>query len=53
MTNVLDPRTLRVVWTVLVVAGALALVYLLKSVLFLLIFSVVFAYVIFPLVRLT
>jgi len=53
MTNVLDPKTLRVVWTVLVVVGALALVYLLKSVLFLLIFSVVFAYVIFPLVRLT
>ena len=53
MTSVLDPRTLRVVWTVLAVAGLLALVYLLKTVLFLLVFSVVFAYLIYPLVRIT
>ena len=40
------------VWTVLVVIGALALVYLLRTVLVVLAFSVVFAYLIFPLVKL-
>lgn len=53
MSDVFEPRTLRVVWTILAVAGLLALVYLLKTVLFVLVFSVVFAYVIFPLVHLT
>jgi len=52
MPRILDPRTLRVVWTVLVVIGALALVYLLRTVLVVLAFSVVFAYLIFPLVKL-
>ena len=50
--RVLDTKTLWVVWTVLVVLGALALVYFLRTVLLLLVFSVVFAYLIFPLVRL-
>jgi len=48
----LDPRTLRVLWTILVVAGALALLYLLRTVLLVLIFAVLFAYLIFPLVKL-
>src|SRR5215510_4346050 len=48
----LDGRTLRVLWTVLVVAGALALLYLLRTVLLVLVFAVVFAYLIFPLVKL-
>jgi len=52
MPRILDPKTLRVVWTVLVVGGALALVYLLRTVLLVLAFSVVFAYLIFPLVKL-
>jgi predicted PurR-regulated permease PerM len=50
--RILDPKTLRVLWTILVVVGALALVYLLRTVLLVLIFSVVFAYLIFPLVKL-
>jgi predicted PurR-regulated permease PerM len=50
--RLLDAKTLWVVWTVLVVLGALALVYFLRTVLLLLVFSVVFAYLIFPLVRL-
>ena len=53
MSNVLDARALRVIGTVLAVAFLLALVYLLRAVLLLLVFSVVFAYLIFPLVRLT
>ncbi|MGH7301959.1 MAG: AI-2E family transporter [Candidatus Rokuibacteriota bacterium] len=52
MTPILDPRTLRVVWTVLAVTGALALLYLLRAVLLVLVFAVVFAYLIFPLVKL-
>lgn len=52
MIRLLDARTLRVAWTILIVAGTLALVYALRSVLLVLVFSVVFAYVIFPLVRL-
>ena len=39
-------------WTVLAVVGALALLYLLRTVIFVLIFAVVFAYLIFPLVKL-
>jgi predicted PurR-regulated permease PerM len=50
--HTLDPKTLRVVWTVLVVVGALALLYLLRTVLLVLAFAVVFAYLIFPLVKL-
>ncbi len=50
--RVLDPRTLRVVGTVLAVLGALALLYLLRTVLLVLVFAVVFAYLIFPLVKL-
>src|SRR5262252_7073763 len=50
--SLLDPRTLRVLWTVLVVAGALALLYFLRTVVLVLIFAVVFAYLIFPLVKL-
>ena len=50
--RILDPRTLRVVWTVLAVIGTLALVYLLRKVLLVLVFAVVFAYLIFPLVKL-
>src|SRR5262247_2423489 len=50
--SLLDGRTLRVLWTVLVVAGALALLYLLRTVLLVLVFAVVFAYLIFPLVKL-
>src|SRR5438093_7288605 len=50
--RILDPTTLRVVWTVLVVLGGLALLYLLRTVLLVLAFAVVFAYLIFPLVKL-
>src|SRR5215468_10944236 len=50
--SLLDRRTLRVLWTVLVVVGALALLYLLRTVLLVLIFAVVFSYLIFPLVKL-
>jgi predicted PurR-regulated permease PerM len=50
--RILDPRTLRVMWTVLAVIGALALLYLLRTVLLVLVFAVVFAYLIFPLVKL-
>jgi predicted PurR-regulated permease PerM len=49
---VLDPRTLKVVWTLLAVAGVLALVYLLRRMLLLLVFAMVFAYLIYPLVKL-
>jgi len=51
--SVLEPTTLRVVWTVLTIGGLVTLVYLLKTVLFVLVFSLVFAYLIFPLVRIT
>src|SRR5437899_1071801 len=50
--RILDPTTLRVVWTVLVVLRGLALLYLLRTVLLVLAFAVVFAYLIFPLVKL-
>jgi predicted PurR-regulated permease PerM len=52
MIRVLDPRALRAALTILSVAAALALIYLLRTVLLLLVFSVVFAYVIFPFVKL-
>ena len=47
--SALDPRTLRVLWTILVVIGTLALLYLLRTVILVLVFAVVFAYLIFPL----
>jgi len=46
----LDPRALRVIWTVLAVAGTLGLIYVLRHLLVLLAFSVFFAYLLFPLV---
>ncbi len=52
MRRVLDPGTLRAAWTLLVLAGTLTLIYRLRTVLLLLVFSVVFAYLIFPLVKL-
>src|SRR5262245_60836879 len=52
MMRVLDPRTLRVAWTLLVLASMLTLLYHLRTVLLLLVFSIVFAYLIFPLVQL-
>jgi predicted PurR-regulated permease PerM len=47
----LDPRTLRVVWTVAVVAAAGGLVYALRHLIVLVVFSVFFAYLLYPLVR--
>jgi predicted PurR-regulated permease PerM len=52
MRRVLDPGTLRAAWTLLALAGTLTLIYRLRTVLLLLVFSVVFAYLIFPLVKL-
>lgn len=49
----LDARTARVVWTVLVFLGALGLVYALRHVLLLGALSLFFAFLLFPLVRLT
>src|SRR5213078_3022885 len=43
----------RVAWTLLVIGGAMAFVYVLRQVLLLLAFSVFFAYLIFPLVEAT
>jgi predicted PurR-regulated permease PerM len=48
----LDARAARVTWTVLVFAGGLALLYLLRHVVLLLAFSVFFAYLLYPLVKL-
>ena len=45
-----DPRAARATWTVLLIAGLLASVYVLRHVLLVLAFSVFFAYLIFPLV---
>jgi len=50
--QLLDPKTLRVLWTVLAVVGTLGVLYLLRTVLLVLAFAVVFAYLIFPLVKL-
>jgi predicted PurR-regulated permease PerM len=47
----LDARAARATWTVLVFAAALGLVYLLRKPLLLLVFSLFFAYLIFPVVR--
>jgi predicted PurR-regulated permease PerM len=52
MRRVLDPGTLRAAWTLLALAGTLTLIYRLRTVMLLLVFSVVFAYLIFPLVKL-
>src|SRR5437773_11323573 len=49
----LDPAAARVAWTLLVIGGAMAFVYVLRQVLLLLAFSVFFAYLIFPLVEAT
>src|SRR5712692_611144 len=46
----LDVRTAKVVWTIIVFVGAIALLYLLRKPIFLLVFSVFFAYLILPLV---
>jgi predicted PurR-regulated permease PerM len=48
----LDVRTARAAWTVLLFAVAIALVWFLRRVLLLFAFSLFFAYLIFPLVRL-
>jgi predicted PurR-regulated permease PerM len=47
----LDPRVVRILWTVLVFAGAVALAWVLRQVLLLFAFAVFFAYLIFPLIR--
>ncbi|HEY2941461.1 MAG TPA: AI-2E family transporter [Vicinamibacteria bacterium] len=47
----LDARAARVTWTVLVFAAGLALLYLLRTPILLFVFSLFFAYLIFPLVR--
>jgi len=49
----LDARTARVSWTVLLFLGALALAYVLRHVLVLIALSLFFAFLLFPLVRLT
>ena len=46
----LDVRTARVVWTILLFVGAIALVYELRKPIFLFVFSLFFAYLILPLV---
>jgi predicted PurR-regulated permease PerM len=48
----LDPRTARATWTILVFLGALALLYAMRGVLFIVALSLFFAYLLFPLVRL-
>jgi predicted PurR-regulated permease PerM len=49
----LDARTARVSWTVLLFLSALTLAYVLRHVIVLIAFSVFFAFLLFPLVRLT
>jgi predicted PurR-regulated permease PerM len=49
----LDPRAARVAWTILVFLAALGLIYAVRYVLFLVALSLFFAYLLFPLVRLT
>jgi predicted PurR-regulated permease PerM len=49
----LDPRTARVAWTILVILVAVGLTYAIRRVLLLVAFSLFFAYLLFPLVRLT
>lgn len=48
-----DPRTARATSTILVILGALGLAYVLRNVLLLAALSLFFAYLLFPLVRLT
>src|SRR5213082_2529742 len=49
----LDARTARIAWTVLAFLGALGLAYALRHVLVLVALSLFFAFLLFPLVRLT
>ncbi len=49
----LDPRTARITWTILVFVGTLGLAYAVRSMLLLVALSLFFAYLLFPLVRLT
>ena len=49
----LDPRTARIMWTILVFVGTLGLAYAVRSMLLLVALSLFFAYLLFPLVRLT
>ena len=49
----LDPRAARVTWTILVFLAALGLGYAVRRVLYLVVLSLFFAYLLFPLVRLT
>jgi predicted PurR-regulated permease PerM len=49
----LDPRTARVAWTILVFLGALGLAYAVRQILLLVALSLFFAYLLFPVVRLT
>jgi predicted PurR-regulated permease PerM len=46
----IDVRTARVVWTILVIAGGIALAYALRTPILLFVFALFFAYLIFPLV---
>jgi predicted PurR-regulated permease PerM len=48
-----DVRTARITWTILVILGGIALAYAVRGVLLLLALSLFFAYLLFPLVRLT
>lgn len=49
----LDPRAARATWTILVFLGALGLLYAMRGVLLIVALSLFFAYLLFPLVRLT
>src|SRR6185369_11813117 len=49
----LDARTARVTWTILVILGGIGLAYVIRTVLLLLALSLFFAYLLFPVVRLT
>jgi predicted PurR-regulated permease PerM len=49
----LDARTARITWTILVILGGLGLIYALRRVVVLVALSLFFAYLLFPLVRLT
>src|SRR5438477_13138164 len=46
----LDVRTARAVWTILVIAGGIALAYALRKPILLFVFALFFAYLVFPLV---
>ncbi len=48
----LDPRTARATWTILVFLSALGLLYAMRGVLLIVVLSLFFAYLLFPLVRL-